>query len=192
MVAKLLLWWLSFLLCRTINASYKPSLEFVAVNSHLAGLLEEGEHQPPTEVRYPRREFWLPRHQRHVRDRKNIRKSCVPHPCQSDCRKEPYPQPICIQAKGNCTNGLLSIKHHVYRNLDNSDCNTVRLFTMDFSKVFDYINHSKLSAKLKQLPLNRTSLIGTIASCLLGNSEFSIIITSVTGRSLTREPPKEA
>ena len=63
---------------------------------------------------------------------------------------------------------------------------------MDFSEVFDYINHSKLSAKLKQLPLNLASLIGTVASCLLGNSEFSIIITSVTGRSLTREPPKEA
>ena len=89
MVAKLLREWLSFLLCRTINADYNPSLEFVAVNSHLAGLLEEGEQQPPTEVRYPQREFWLTRQQRHVRDRKNIRKSCVPHPCQSDCRKEP-------------------------------------------------------------------------------------------------------
>ena len=36
------------MLCRTINAGYNPSLKFVAVNSHLAGLLEEGEHQPPT------------------------------------------------------------------------------------------------------------------------------------------------
>ena len=63
---------------------------------------------------------------------------------------------------------------------------------MDFSKAFDSVNHSKLSAKLKQLPLILTSLIGTIASWLLSNSEFSIIITSVTGRSLTREPPKEA
>ena len=76
--------------------------------------------------------------------------------------------------------------------LDKSDCKAVRLFTMDFSKAFDYIHHSKLSAKLKQLPLNRTSLIGTIASWLLGDSKFSIIISSVTGRSLTREPPKEA
>ena len=37
-----------------------------------------------------------------------------------------------------------------------------------------------------------TSLIGSIASCLLGNSEFSIIITFVTGRSFTKEPHKEA
>ena len=72
------------------------------------------------------------------------------------------------------------------------DCKAVHLFTMDFSKAFDSVNHSKLSAKLKQLPSILTSLIGTIASWLLGNSEFSIIITSVTGRSLTREPPKEA
>ena len=92
----------------------------------------------------------------------------------------------------NCTNVLLSIQHHVYRHLGKSDCKAVRLFTTDFSKAFDYIHHKKLSAKLKQLPLNRTSLIGTIASWLRGNSEFSIIITSVTWRSLTREPPKEA
>ena len=72
------------------------------------------------------------------------------------------------------------------------DRKAVHLFTMDFSKAFDSVNHSKLSAKLKQLPSILTSLIGTIASWLLGNSEFSIIITSVTGRSLTREPPKEA
>ena len=55
---------------------------------------------------------------------------------------------------GNCTNGLLSIQHHVYRQLDIDDCKAVRLFTMDFSKAFDSVNHSKLSAKLKQLPLS--------------------------------------
>ena len=36
------------IICRTIYAGYNPSLELVAVNSHMAGLLEEGEHQPPT------------------------------------------------------------------------------------------------------------------------------------------------
>ena len=73
--------------CAAIDAGYNLSLEFFAVNSHLAGLLEEGEHQPPTKDRHLQRGFGLPRHQRHVRDRKNPRKSCVPHPCQSDCRK---------------------------------------------------------------------------------------------------------
>ena len=34
------------------------------------------------------------------------------------------------------------------------DCSTVRIFTMDFSKAFDFVNHTILSAKLKQLPLN--------------------------------------
>ena len=95
------------------------------------------------------------------------------------------------QQGGNCANALISIQHHVYRHLDNRDCNAVRLFTIDFSKAFDSVNHSKLSAKLKQLPSILTSLIGTIASWLLGKSKFSIIITSATGRSLTRGPPKE-
>ena len=72
------------------------------------------------------------------------------------------------------------------------DRKAVHLFTMDFSKAFDSVNNSKLSAKLKQLPSILIPLIGTIASWLLRNSEFSIIITSVTGKSLTREPPKEA
>ena len=102
------------------------------------------------------------------------------------------PTQFAYRQEGNCTNALSSIQHHVYRHLDNSDCKALRLFTMDFSKAFDSVNHSKLSAKLKQLPSILTSLIGTIASWLLGNSDFSIIITSVSGRSLTREPPKAA
>ena len=80
------------------------------------------------------------------------------------------------QQGGNCTNALLSIQHHVFRHLDNSDCKAVRLFTMDFSVAFDSVNHSKLSANLSSYPSILTSLIGTIASWLLGNSEFSIII----------------
>ena len=64
------------------------------------------------------------------------------------------PTQFAYRQEGNCTNALLSIQHHVYRHLDNSDCKALRLFTMDFSKAFDSVNHSKLSAKLKQLPLN--------------------------------------
>ena len=56
---------------------------------------------------------------------------------------------------GNCANAVISIQHHVYTEyLDNQDCKAVRIFTMDFSKTFDSVNHSLLSAKLKQLPLN--------------------------------------
>ena len=55
---------------------------------------------------------------------------------------------------GNCTNALISIQHHVYKYLNNQDCKAVRIFTMDFSKAFDSVNHGLLSAKLKQLPLN--------------------------------------
>ena len=64
------------------------------------------------------------------------------------------PTQFAYRQEGNCTNALSSIQHHVYRHLDNSDCKALRLFTMDLSKAFDSVNHSKFSAKLKQLPLN--------------------------------------
>ena len=62
---------------------FNSSLEFAAVNSQPAGLLEEGENQPPTKDRphYPQRENWpVQKQQRHVRDRKNIRKKLCTTP----------------------------------------------------------------------------------------------------------------
>ena len=55
---------------------------------------------------------------------------------------------------GNCMDALLTIQHHICKFLDDSNCEAVRLFTMDFSKAFDSVKHNLLSAKLKQLPLN--------------------------------------
>ena len=55
---------------------------------------------------------------------------------------------------GNCTDALLTIQHHICKFLDDSNCEAVRLFTMDFSKAFDSVKHNLLSARLKQLPLN--------------------------------------
>ena len=55
---------------------------------------------------------------------------------------------------GNCTDALLTIQHHICKFLDDSNCEAVRHFTMDFSKAFDSVKHNLLSAKLKQLPLN--------------------------------------
>ena len=64
------------------------------------------------------------------------------------------PTQFAYRQGGNCTNALISIQHHVYKYLYNSDSKAVRLFTMDFSKAFDSVHHNMLSVKLKQLPLN--------------------------------------
>ena len=55
---------------------------------------------------------------------------------------------------GNCINVLLAIQHQTYKYLDSSDCSAVGIFIVDFSKAFDFVNHTILSTKLKQLPLN--------------------------------------
>ena len=52
---------------------------------------------------------------------------------------------------GSCIDALLSIQHTVYCYLDHPKCNAVRLFTMDFNKAFDSVNHELLSYKLKDV-----------------------------------------
>ena len=64
------------------------------------------------------------------------------------------PTQFAHRQRGNCMNAVISIQNHGYKYLDNQDYKAARIFTMDFSKAFDSVNHSLLSAKLKQLPLN--------------------------------------
>ena len=65
------------------------------------------------------------------------------------------PTQFAYRQGGNCMNALISIQHQVYKYLDNQGCKAVRIFfTMNYSKVFNSVNHSLLSAKLKQLSLN--------------------------------------
>ena len=71
---------------------------------------------------------------------------------------------------GNCTNALLAIQHQTYKYLDSSDCSAVRIFTLNFSEAFDFMNHTILSAKLKQLPLN-PSVINWYQSFLYGRQQ---------------------
>ena len=46
------------------------------------------------------------------------------------------------------------IQHKVCKFLDDPNCVAVRMFTMDFSKAFDPVNHYLLANKLKNIPLN--------------------------------------
>ena len=43
---------------------------------------------------------------------------------------------------GNCTNALLAIHYCLNACMSGADCSAVRIFTMDFSKVFDFVNHT--------------------------------------------------
>ena len=73
---------------------------------------------------------------------------------QSVIQNNLYHPQFAYRHAGNCTNALLAIQHQTYKYLDSSDCSAVWIFTMDFRKAFDFVNHTILPAKLKQLPLN--------------------------------------
>ena len=79
------------------------------------------------------------------------------------------PSQFAYRQGGYCTNALISIQRHVYKYLDNIDCKAVRIFTTDFSKAFDSVTHSLLSAKRKQLPLNPYILHARQQCVLSGN-----------------------
>ena len=68
--------------------------------------------------------------------------------------------------------GIIYPTHRIWISRQHSDCKAVRLYTMDFTKAFDSVNHSKLPAKFRSFPSIFPESIGTIASCLPGNSEF--------------------
>ena len=64
------------------------------------------------------------------------------------------PTQFAYREGGSCTNALISNQHPICKHLDDRSCSAVRIFTMDFSKAFDSVNHNPLSGKLKQLSLN--------------------------------------
>ena len=89
------------------------------------------------------------------------------------------PTQFAYRQEGNCTNALSSIQHHVYRHLDNSDCEALRIFTMDFSKAFDSVNHSKLSAKLNHLCNWKVVNKGTTQGSVSGPYLFNIFLNDL-------------
>lgn len=54
----------------------------------------------------------------------------------------------------SCGNALIKMQHEILSALDNLFNKAVRLFTMDFSKAFDNVNHHLLAEKLKVSPLS--------------------------------------
>ena len=54
----------------------------------------------------------------------------------------------------SCGNALIKMQHEILSALDNLFNKAVRLFTMDFSKAFDSVNHHLLAEKLKVSPLS--------------------------------------
>ena len=48
---------------------------------------------------------------------------------------------------GSCTNAVVKMQHDISGALDNPRIKAVRLFTMDFSKAFDNVNHHILAEK---------------------------------------------
>ena len=55
--------------------------------------------------------------------------------------------------------------------LDPGEGDCVRVFTFDFSKAFDSVNHFILFNKLKELPSVPTLLIGLLIFYLIDNKE---------------------
>ena len=64
------------------------------------------------------------------------------------------PDQFAYRSGGSCTNALVMMKHRLLAALDDSRNKAVRLFTMDFSKVFDNVRHHLLAEKLTNSPLS--------------------------------------
>ena len=57
---------------------------------------------------------------------------------------------------GSCTNAVVKMQHDISGALDNPRNKAVGLFTMDYSKVFDNVNHHILAKKQKNKPNEST------------------------------------
>ena len=82
---------------------------------------------------------------------------------------------------GSCLDVLLSMQHMVYSYLDDPNCKAVRLFTVDFSKAFDSVNHELLSRKLKRLSLNRNIVNWYLRFLETENSRLLIMVSLDNG-----------
>ena len=54
------------------------------------------------------------------------------------------------------TDALILIQHKVCKFLDDPNCMAVKMFTMDFDKAFDSVNHQLFANKLKDITLNQS------------------------------------
>ena len=141
--------------------------------------MEEGEHQRPTKDRHPKEDSDYQGINFTSEIARTFEKVVYHTHIKAIVEKNQSLTQFAHRQGGNCTNALLSIQHHVYRHLDNSDCKAVRLFTIDFSKAFDSVNHSKLSAKLNHLCNWKVVNKGTTQGSVSGPYLFNIFLNDL-------------
>ena len=76
--------------------------------------------------------------------------------------------------------------------VDDNNCKAVRLFTVDFSKVFDSVKHNLLSTKLKRLHVSPyLILIGITVYYPVDSNAFCLVTITVGGKPSIRVTHKE-
>ena len=82
-----------------------------------------------------------------------------------------------------CTFAIYTCASSSCSYLDKPNCKAVRLFAMDFSKVFDCVNHEMLSNKLKRVPLD-PHIINSYLS-FFDNRQQRVVYNSFEGQQKT-------
>ena len=75
---------------------------------------------------------------------------------QENVEDNPSNSQFVYREGSSCTDALILIQHKVCKFLDDPNCMAVKMFTMDFDKAFDFVNHQLFANKLKDITLNQS------------------------------------
>ena len=75
---------------------------------------------------------------------------------QENVEDNPSNSQFVYREGSSCTDALILIQHKECKFLDDPNCMAVKMFTMDFDKVFDSVNHQLFANKLKDITLNQS------------------------------------